>query len=242
MTSITTRSGKGSPLTNAEGDANFNNLNEDKLESQIANASGTNTITLSYSPTVTSYETDKVYTFKAAATNTGAVTLNIDTVGATAVQTIGGSALASGEIKVNQIHKVFYNGTNFRLINQWNSTFIGTTTRDISSTGAQNITGLGFTPSCLILMANTTSGTVGSSIGFADGTNDYCLIWYEGTAAFEMSTSRSIVIDNSTGGATARAGAVVSSLDSDGFTLTWTHDVGSPTGTATLLYKASRIQ
>jgi hypothetical protein len=32
MSTITTRSGKGSPLTNAEVDANFTNLNTDKLE------------------------------------------------------------------------------------------------------------------------------------------------------------------------------------------------------------------
>lgn len=32
MTTITTRSGKGSPLTNNEVDANFTNLNNDKLE------------------------------------------------------------------------------------------------------------------------------------------------------------------------------------------------------------------
>ena len=32
MTTIVTRSGKGSPLTNAEVDANFTNLNTDKLD------------------------------------------------------------------------------------------------------------------------------------------------------------------------------------------------------------------
>lgn len=32
MASITTRSGKGSPLTNAEVDANFSNLNDFKVE------------------------------------------------------------------------------------------------------------------------------------------------------------------------------------------------------------------
>jgi hypothetical protein len=32
MATIVTRSGKGSPLTNTEVDANFNNLNTDKLE------------------------------------------------------------------------------------------------------------------------------------------------------------------------------------------------------------------
>ena len=33
MSTITTRSGKGSPLTNNEVDTNFTNLNTDKLES-----------------------------------------------------------------------------------------------------------------------------------------------------------------------------------------------------------------
>ena len=32
MATIITRSGKGSPLTHTEGDANFTNLNNDKLE------------------------------------------------------------------------------------------------------------------------------------------------------------------------------------------------------------------
>jgi hypothetical protein len=39
MTTIVTRSGKGSPLTNAELDANFTNLNTDKIESsQVVSA------------------------------------------------------------------------------------------------------------------------------------------------------------------------------------------------------------
>lgn len=32
MSTITTRAGKGTPLTNNEVDANFNNLNSDKME------------------------------------------------------------------------------------------------------------------------------------------------------------------------------------------------------------------
>lgn len=48
MTTITTRSGKGSPLTHTEGDTNFTNLNNDKLENinnenlgDLANVSST---------------------------------------------------------------------------------------------------------------------------------------------------------------------------------------------------------
>lgn len=40
MATITTRAGKGSPLTNAELDANFNNLNNDKLEKSGGTVSG----------------------------------------------------------------------------------------------------------------------------------------------------------------------------------------------------------
>jgi hypothetical protein len=42
MATVTTRAGKGSPLTHAEVDANFTNLNTDKLESSaVSNFGGT---------------------------------------------------------------------------------------------------------------------------------------------------------------------------------------------------------
>lgn len=40
MATITTRAGKGSPLTHAEVDANFTNLNTDKLESSAVSTFG----------------------------------------------------------------------------------------------------------------------------------------------------------------------------------------------------------
>ena len=40
MATITTRAGKGSPLTHAEVDANFTNLNTDKLEASAVSAFG----------------------------------------------------------------------------------------------------------------------------------------------------------------------------------------------------------
>jgi hypothetical protein len=40
MATIVTRSGKGSPLTNAEVDGNFNNLNSDKVETSAISAFG----------------------------------------------------------------------------------------------------------------------------------------------------------------------------------------------------------
>ena len=40
MATVTTRAGKGSPLTHAEVDANFTNLNTDKLESSAVSTFG----------------------------------------------------------------------------------------------------------------------------------------------------------------------------------------------------------
>ena len=45
MATITTRAGKGSPLTNAEVDANFTNLNTDKAELSGANFTGSIDVT-----------------------------------------------------------------------------------------------------------------------------------------------------------------------------------------------------
>jgi hypothetical protein len=55
MATITTRSGKGLPLTNAEVDGNFTNLNSDKLESgdlSVTTASASGSGSLTYSATV----------------------------------------------------------------------------------------------------------------------------------------------------------------------------------------------
>ena len=40
MATVTTRAGKGSPLTHAEVDANFTNLNTDKLETSAVSTFG----------------------------------------------------------------------------------------------------------------------------------------------------------------------------------------------------------
>jgi len=51
MTTIVTRAGKGSPLTNTEIDTNFTNLNTDKLEISVGTITTSTTITPSSSNT-----------------------------------------------------------------------------------------------------------------------------------------------------------------------------------------------
>lgn len=80
-------------------------------------AAGADTITGTVTPTLTAYTTGQQFSFVAAGTNTTAVTLNIDGVGAKAVTRAGTTALAAGDILTGQVVLVEYDGTRFQLLN-----------------------------------------------------------------------------------------------------------------------------
>jgi len=76
---------------------------------------GTNTLTITATPTITSYATGVMYIAKAGSTNNGPVTLNIDGIGAVAVQNRG-VALGAGDITANNMIGLIYNGTTMQLV------------------------------------------------------------------------------------------------------------------------------
>jgi hypothetical protein len=90
-------------------------------------AAGTDTITGTVTPTLTAYTTGQQFSFVVAATNTTAVTLNIDSVGAKAVTRTGSVALVAGDMIIGQVVIVEYDGTRFQLINGNNLRVAGTT-------------------------------------------------------------------------------------------------------------------
>jgi hypothetical protein len=108
-----------------------------------------------------------------------------------------------------------------------------------TASGTQAITGVGFKPSHIIFLA-AISNTNQMSIGFSNGTANYCFADYNatGTGTYLNSTTTAIYLIQTSGGAIG-AYATVSTLGADGFTLTWTKD-GSKTGTATIFYLALR--
>ena len=74
MATIVTRSGKGSPLTNTEVDANFTNLNTDKLEGSslsVSTASASSGGALAYNAST------KVFTFTPAVSGVDPVAMAI---------------------------------------------------------------------------------------------------------------------------------------------------------------------
>ncbi len=62
----------------------------------------------------TAYAAGMIFIFKAAATNTGASTLNVDGVGAVDIKTNDGGALVAGDIVQNGLYMVAYNSTGPR--------------------------------------------------------------------------------------------------------------------------------
>ncbi len=78
--------------------------------------SGTNTLLGSLTPPLASYVTGAMFSFIVANTNTGAVTLNIDGLGAKTVMRNGTEPLQAGDLVAGNMTLVIYDGTEFQLI------------------------------------------------------------------------------------------------------------------------------
>lgn len=107
--------------------ANNLNKNEDKtaeLDQTVAahladyatDEGSANVYKITLTPAPTAYEVGKIYKFKATNTNTGASTLQIGTLTATAIKKNVSVALTAGDIPAGAIIPVMYDGTNFQLI------------------------------------------------------------------------------------------------------------------------------
>ena len=145
----------------------------------IGSVSGADTITGSMTPALTAYAAGQMFYFVAAGDNTGAVTLNINSLGAKNVTKNGTTALAAGEIKSGQTVAVIYDGTRFQIVNPAVFNLTG-------FTGASN-TGLGSGAGDSI-----TTGTLNAFVGVNAGTavttgvsNAY--VGYDAGAAYNAS-------------------------------------------------------
>ncbi len=83
----------------------------------LASVSGADTITAVGSPTLGAYAAGQMFYFVAASANTGAVTINIDSLGAKSITRDGTTALAAGDIQSGEVCVIVYDGTQFQLVN-----------------------------------------------------------------------------------------------------------------------------
>ena len=99
---------------------------------------GTDTITATVSPALTAYAAGQMFAFVAANTNTGAVTINISSLGAKAITKNGTTALSAGDINANYLFVIVYDGTQFQVVGVSATTFT-----DLTISGVLTLSGAG---------------------------------------------------------------------------------------------------
>ena len=82
----------------------------------LASAGAANVYTLTPNGTYAAYAAGQQFAFRVHAANTGASTLNVSGLGAQAIVSGGGSALIAGQLALNKVALVVYDGTNFQLL------------------------------------------------------------------------------------------------------------------------------
>lgn len=202
-------------------------------ELYAADAGSTDTYAITLSPAPAAYVAGMVVRFKANTANTGACTINVNSLGAKTIKKKYDQDLNDNDILANQFVELIYDGTNFQLIGDPASSFFGlyasgSTTRDISTaSGAQNIAhGLGRTPKGYRLMAVGPAGQVAMAINNNKVSHAQTNLALGGGNSFTVYDS---------GGGASYIGTL--SADATNITISWTKS-GAPTGTAYIIWEA----
>ena len=160
---------------------------QDSGAQYLTSVSGADTITASVTG-LAAYAAGQTFRFVSAGANTGAVTLNINALGAKAVTKVGTTALAAGDIPSGAVVEVVYDGTQFQMLglaSTGSPTFTGTVTVGASATNQTVITNTTETVTSstssrpLITYENTTSDATSAALlfyksrgGLATSSND----------------------------------------------------------------------
>lgn len=98
-------------------------INDTTTFSNLITVAGTNTLTGLATPALSGYAAGAQYSFLAQNNNTGAVTIDIDTLGVKSITKFGTTALVANDITAGALMLIEYDGTRFQLINPANSVF-----------------------------------------------------------------------------------------------------------------------
>lgn len=116
-------------------------------------------ITLSPSPA--SYTTGRLYAFKATNTNTGASTLNVNSLGAKTIKTLAGADLPAETIVANGIYECRYDGTNMQLLIGHPLNIVGDTTPQLGA--ALDTNSFGINESYATVASHATTADIWAS-------------------------------------------------------------------------------
>jgi len=115
-------------------------VNDPTTTNNLITVAGTNVLTGAATPPLEGYTAGAQYSFIAQNTNTGAVTIDIDSLGVKAITRQGATALAAGDIIGGAMTLIEYDGTQFQLLNP-NSFVNLTVTGNVTIDGNATIDG-----------------------------------------------------------------------------------------------------
>jgi hypothetical protein len=98
-------------------------VNDPTTTNNLITVAGTNALTGLAVPPLEGYTAGAQYTFIAQNNNTGAVTLDIDSLGVKSVTKFGTTPLVANDIRAGALILVEYDGTRFQLLNAVSNTF-----------------------------------------------------------------------------------------------------------------------
>ena len=187
---------------------------------------------VSYNHVLTGPTAARTYTFPDADLTIPAVTAKGDLLAASAA-----AVLARLAVGANGTH-LFADSTQTTGL-AWSALVYKAVrfTRDLTTaSGTQAVTGAGFTPKAVLVLATVAAGSLGWSIGFADGSNNYCLYQLSSAVAGAVgpSDTECLHLEIATGSG-QNSTAVLTSFDADGATFTFTKN-GAPGATNATFY------
>jgi hypothetical protein len=136
-------------------------INDTTTVNNLITVAGTNTLTGLATPTLTGYAAGAQYSFIAQNTNTGAVTIDIDTLGVKSITQTGSTALVAGSIVSGAMVVIEYDGTRFQLLtpNSFVNPIIRGYTEIVTSSGTVGATATLSISAGTVLTATLTSAT-----------------------------------------------------------------------------------
>jgi hypothetical protein len=185
---------------------NFKSVLNNRYVAATAGGTG-DAITIALTKAPASYTTFMRVIFKATANNTGATTVNVNSLGVKNLQKISGgalAALASGDIVSGGVYEIMYDGTQFQLLTLQNAGItsvaqgdLNTSTGTISGTPNTNISssGLKYSSTHLTLPGGQYGFSIETRLSSGNDTGSQGF-WYSNTsgtfaqkvAAFSLTT------------------------------------------------------
>jgi len=166
---------------------------QDSAFTYLTSAAGTNVMTATAALGMSAYVTGQRFFFVAPSTNTGACTLNINSIGVKSVTKTGTTALVAGDIQSGAVVQVVYDGTEFQLLNPYLNVNTLVTSWSGGATGLKTYT----TPTKSVTISFASPAVFTVSSGDLPANNTQIELFTTGTLPTGLSVNTTYYVVNS---------------------------------------------